>query len=119
MKPSFFSFFCAVGRREGEGGGGYALAAGPEGEDERVDCAAAGGCQCDFVGKPADLGVHRYYKHGLCNPAKAVTLTNRCPGCDNLMLTVPSAKEHARRALKAGKCPTGRKQPYDAVEIFS
>ena len=39
------------------------------------------GTVCPFAGRPADVGVHKYYAHGKCNPIKAIVLTNECPGC--------------------------------------
>ena len=62
------------------------------------------GVPCGFVGTRATLGVHRYYHHGKCNPAKALVLTNQCPGCEGVHRTLRSAKEHASRSLKLGRC---------------
>ena len=62
------------------------------------------GTACLFVGRPADVGVHKYYKHGKCNPIKAIVVSNVCPGCNITLASLKSAKEHANRSWKRGIC---------------
>ena len=71
------------------------------------------GTSCFFTGRPADVGVHRYYVHGMCNPIKAVVLTNECPGCNTMLASIRSAKEHANRSWKNGCCTDHKvSRPY-------
>ena len=75
---------------------------------------------CGFVGTAARVGKHKYHCHGMCNPIKAVTLTSQCPGCLGKFKTLRSAKEHASRALKLGRCPVSSKaaRPFlDNIEV--
>ena len=68
---------------------------------------------CQFTGRPADVGVHKYYVHKKCNPIKATVLTNACPGCGEILASTRSAKEHAHRSWKQGKCARGKvSRPY-------
>ena len=80
--------------------------------DESRECVCdhedAEGIACDFTGTPAEVGVHKYYCHGIGNPAKALVFSNECPGCRKLFANVRSAKGHARRALARKQCGTHR-----------
>ena len=77
---------------------------------EHVD---AEGTLCTYEGTPAQVGVHKFYKHGQGNPMKALVLTNQCPGCYTWLASTRSAKEHANRAWKRGGCPTHQSaRPY-------
>ena len=71
------------------------------------------GTPCAFVGRPADVGVHKYYHHGKCNPMKAIIVSNVCPGCDLSLASIKSAKEHANRTWKNGVCSRHKiSRPY-------
>ena len=72
---------------------------------KQCDVVLEDGEVCTFTGTPAQVGKHRYDCHGQCNPIKAVTVTNQCPGCLEKFKTLRSAKEHAARAMKLGRCP--------------
>ena len=76
------------------------------------------GMICEFTGTPAVVGVHKYYCHGKCNPIKATVVTNECPGCREVFSSMKSAKEHAHRSWKQGRCPVFRgSRPYSfAIE---
>ena len=63
---------------------------------------------CAYEGTPAQVGAHRYKTHGACNPAKALVLTNECPGCRGLYKNQRAAKEHAARSLVLGRCQRSR-----------
>ena len=71
------------------------------------------GSSCTFTGRPAEVGLHKYYVHGMCNPIKAITLTNVCPGCGEMFKTLRSTREHTQRSLKNGRCATKKiARPY-------
>ena len=48
--------------------------------DESRECVCdhedAEGIACDFTGTPAEVGVHKYYCHGIGNLAKALAFSN-------------------------------------------
>ena len=69
----------------------------------------ADGGICQFRGTATQVGMHRWREHGQANPIKALVLTNECPGCRNVFKEVRSAKEHAARAMKQGRCPQSEK----------
>ena len=87
----------------------------PDRDPGQVQCEIAlpDGTPCDFVGTPAQVGVHKYYHHGLCNPIKATVVSRECPGCGTLFADKKSAKEHAHRSWKDGFCTTKKvSRPY-------
>ena len=67
------------------------------------------GNACNFQGTLVSLGQHKWYAHGLCNPAKGLVITNECPACRTVFANLKSAKYHAYTAYKVGKCPDGNK----------
>ena len=84
----------------------------PQGES-RCEHVNMDGSVCQFQGPPALMGLHRYYDHGMCNPIKATVVNNECPGCGTIFASVKSAKEHANRSWKLGRCPNHRvSRPY-------
>ena len=71
------------------------------------------GPRCKFSGTLAQVGVHKYYTHKQGNPAKALTFTNSCPHCGEVLASIKSAKEHINRAWNKG-----RSVPYKGPRPF-
>ncbi len=67
------------------------------------------GNACSFEGTQVAMGQHKWYVHGLCNPAKALVITNECPLCRCVFANLKSAKQHAYNAYRTGKCPDSMK----------
>ena len=58
------------------------VATGIKVNKDEAECGEllADGSRCTYRGRPALVGKHRYHAHGRCNPIKAITMTNECPG---------------------------------------
>ena len=64
----------------------------------KCDLCDKDGNVCQFQGAINSMGQHKWISYGLCNPAKAPTITNECHACINLFTDLKSAKEHAYKA---------------------
>ncbi len=69
------------------------------------------GLPCTFVGRPDILGTHKWKHHGMCNPSKALVLTNECPACKGVVASLLCAKKHANEGHTKGQCPVSSKNP--------
>mgnify|MGYP000299814094 FL=1 len=50
-------------------------------ETHHCDLNDKDGNTCNFEGTQVAMGQQKWYVHGLCNPAKALVITNECPLC--------------------------------------
>jgi len=87
----------------------YVTEARNESEALQCDLWDKDGNACNFQGTQASMGQHKWVIHGLCNPAKALVITNECPACRNIFANLKSARQHAYNTYKAGKCPDSNK----------
>ena len=78
-------------------------------ETHHCDLNDKDGNACNLPGTQVSLGQHKWAIHGLCNPARALVLTNECPACRDIFANLKSARQHAYNAYKAGKCPDSNK----------
>ena len=47
---------------------------------------------CQFTGTPVSMGQHKWIVHQMCNPAKALMITNECPACRSPFIDLKSAR---------------------------